>query len=82
MQEHRKTLQLVTKNLAHLEINDRDLVKIVTIGKTIAHKGPRTLLIKMENALSKNLILKLAVKMREYEKLKYSLVSTIQIKFW
>ena len=47
-------LVAIKKILTHLEIEDR---KATRIGKFNAEKGPRTLLIIIEDALSKNMIL-------------------------
>ena len=45
-------------------------MKATRIGKFNAQKGPRTLLIITENALSKSLILKSAAKLKDYRELK------------
>ena len=63
-------LAAIEKILTHLEIEDRKLVKATRIGKFNAQKGPRTLLINTENALSKSLILKSAAKLKDYRELK------------
>ena len=60
----------IEKILTHLETEDRKLVKATRIGKLNAQKGPRTLLINTENALSESLILKSPAKLKDYKELK------------
>ena len=69
-----KDLTAIEKIPTHLEIEDRQLVKATRIGKFNSQKGPRTILINTENALSKSLILKSAAKQKDYRELKVYII--------